>query len=103
MCPSAVVVPPLPPLPLPFGATFPAPPAPTVIVWGPGATVCKGALIGAGTAGSVEYRAPAPPPPPSRSPIVPLPPPPPPAIAKNSTLVIGDPVVLLKSPEVTNV
>ena len=54
MNPSAVVVPPLPPLPVPFGATFPAPPAPTVIVLGPGDTVCKGALIGAGTAGSVN-------------------------------------------------
>ena len=98
------MVPPLPPLPLPFGATFPAPPAPIVIVLGPGDTVALGALIGAGTAGSVEYRAPAPPPPPSRSPIVPLPPPPPPAIAKNSTLRGFPPLLLrLKSPEVTNV
>ena len=70
-------------MPGPSFVTPPAPPPPTVTVFGPGLTVNPVAVL----------YAPAPPPPPKREP-----PPPPPPITRYSTLRFP-PLVLLKSPE----
>jgi hypothetical protein len=70
-----------------------------VTVVEPGAMVTVDCLCGDGTAGSVEYTAPAPPPPPSRSESEPPPPPPPPPRIRYSAFVIGAPEVLLNVPE----